>query len=369
MSEKLLIIEIISTQITVSILETLIIIVFILFSAPSVVAIHSVNAVKDILNNFGDFIQNFGIDFNELSESEASEIFYLLNEKSAKTLKTLKLEHFKPSLLNNLKYLFNSVTSLAFSPQAHYDVYYQVQLVDIFPNVEQFQINNWNDHSFLYFGEFPNLNLITLGEIEESYGLDLPLKLNQVNTLRLLKPNKIVFDTIKALNRFKRLEIYGLSDNWDFTEKKIHLNNVEIVTIKINGDHKMLGHIIFDKTQELTLEITDTEETNKWIEFIDNHSKIDLNTFTLNIESLTEQQLNAIAKKFSKLKIICRTDCLNNDKIKQFLTQSRNVQNLDITLPTKNPDLHSLKNELAANWDVQFTPSNPNGEHIQIATK
>lgn len=293
-------------------------------------------------------------------------------KKCSETLNNLKLENFKRGILNILESSFVEVTSLTITSHIHNDklqlIAQSKKLGQFFPKVVELQINNLNENDWVIIGQFASMTSVSLASIETNFvdveNLAEFFKINQqIETLKLKKPNNQVLDAISTLENLKQVDIDGL-----FEKNAIHFDNVEKVTIKTNGGHAMLEKMIFDQLQELSLQITD--DTSKWVGFMDNHVKSNLFAFTLIIGSLEEKQLIAISEKFPQLdalRIECKSE-YSSDNIIRLVEKSKHLSSLDLKFTMVDSDLQSLPDVLGADRKVQFIPESKS-QRIQITAR
>lgn len=236
----------------------------------TIVSVHSVNAAKDILNIFGDLIQDFGIDFNEISESDAREIVKLVNEKCSKSLKSFKLERFKQSLIDEFKNAFEVINSLTYSSHiTNEKVDPNVELSKYFPNVVQLQINDLKKNDWAILGRFQSLKSITLK--------------------------------------------------------------------------------------------VENQEKENWTDFL--RKNVDVKTFELDAESLSEDQFLDISKILTSVetvKLVFKMETPNAENILHFIEIGQQLKSLEIEQYngklTENIDANTLE-ILSSNWNVEFSTS------------
>lgn len=325
---------------------------------------------KGFLHNFGDLISHFAL-YSTNIDAYVNEIVKTVSANCSKTLKSLSLTGVNVNILDLVEIPFEKVDVFkirAYQNSKGLELKRTKTFSDIFPHLIALEIQYFNEYGFEILGKFPRLISITMGfgdnqKVDESYIFNFLQNHEQIEKLRILGPNQQALNAAKKLQNLKYVEIdVNFYKMVDFSGEVIHFDNVENVLIKMQNNNPMLGKLVFDQVNNLTLDMSaSTNEADNWIEFVNNHAISKLNTFTLNGENF----LN-IAEKLSNSETT-ESKFLNAEDLKMLLEKFKNLRHLDLRAKFINPDIISTTSTLLKDWNIHFSPAYSTWKRIQIS--
>lgn len=312
---------------------------------------------------FGDMIQYLSIDFRGINADESNEIIKIINEKSFKSLKTLKLENCKRDIMTELKKSFDNVNSLTFSIIEGESYEKDIKLGQFFPSVVDLTLSSMKLDGWSFIdGRFSSLtkliiddNMENVKQSTENIFIENFFKNNsQINNVKVFDPSSNFMDHVKHLKNIEILVIEAkTASKWRKQSSEIYINNVKNVFIKISDDSQMLSYIIFDNLERLNLMAYVTTIGNHlWMEFIQSQLSVNLIHFDFSVAILSEREFSKISEKWPNL-ITAKIECgqqRKTDEIIEFIRKKKQLKCLEV-IPEMN--LNDLKDKLGDEWNIE----------------
>lgn len=312
-------------------------------------------------------IQYLEVDLRAIETIKSYGINRIINEKSSKSLKKLKIENCKRDFLSEWKQPFENVKSLSFTVVDGKANENDVKMGQFFPAVVDLTLSNMklDDWSFIDDQFSRNLTrLIVDDEIQNTKQstdcIGNFFKNNsQISNVRVFGPSPNFLENIKFL---KNVEVFDMRaktpTKWLESESVIHIDNVKTVLFEISDDTPMLELLIFENLRVLFLNIKYTNERDsfKWRIFIKNQLSVNLEELYLSVNTaVLKRDFLTISEKWPNLKEATIESGYRNkaDEIIEFITNSTQMESLKVTPGMDSLDVNNLKDKLNDEWDIQ----------------
>lgn len=331
--------------------------------------LNTYNSTEDILNIFGDLIQNLHLNFADIEMDVIQKFVEIINEKSFASARKLELIFCKENVLEGFKNPFKGVTSLTFSSNliGKFDGKGR-KLNELFPNVQEFYVRHTKASDWATIdGHFPNLRWFEASlpiakkqnDVDETHISSFLKKNSRIDNFSIENADfKILKATNEVLPKLTTLKIDQFSRNNQNDEGKgIHFQNVKKLTIKSGNEEKMPEDISFEQLEELKLYI-EPEFSDKSIEFIKKLGIERLKTFTLYTRVLTKDTFLKVPKilpnlEFTHISMVNRITLTANDVL-DFIDKSQQLKELTVNLQMQDNEKNKLKKALENQYNVEF---------------
>lgn len=322
------------------------------------------NVIFDIFKYFGDLIQTFEINFEQINSSKAKEIVKFLDNRSSASLYRLNLHNYKGNL-NEFKNTFVNVYRMNFSTSESFEFNnMEKKLNNLVPNLEYLFLDYktdfiWNviDGSFSELNEFGIEFPKSTERFDESKISSFFQNNSQIEELRIVNANaKVLRVASEHLPKLKTLNIDGLADHYLNFQNRIQFNNVKRLCITDRED-KVPGNIIFDQIEDFFLDIQPTF-SEKWIRFLTNQINSNLKKIKIFTSCLKNEDFLAITNIFRRIEIVSvRSDSPIKPKdVLKFLRMGKKLTNLNLIMKMNENDQKKLKDTLPIGTIVEFIP-------------
>lgn len=330
------------------------------------VRIKNFHTTRNILQTFGDLIQLIDISFDDINETEGSEIVRYISENGTNSLTQLNLRNCYAAVLNELKKPFSHVKSSIISTNLTSKLSKsgdKLNLSELFPKLKRFDLKicNANDWDFVGDG-FPYLKSLTVEfpEVMEFDRIDFERFFKTSPNINSLSISNSSLMILKAASDFlpnlKCLKIFNFStDNYEGDE--IQFKNVSSLHMTSTHDNERIPqNLIFTQLQTLTLRL-EYDFTNQWNEFFGNESSKSIEFFDIQANSFTKTQLMVIAENQPNIKwafVQSKTE-LSAEAIVCFIEKSKRLFSLSYTSLTDISQQQLLKEKLQNEWSINPT--------------
>lgn len=305
------------------------------------VIVHNLNAIKNLLEHFGEFIQRIEIDFQDI-DAENGKMIVEYVDKIAKSLNILYLQNCKDDILNGLKSEFTNLGILRFSSHSDELKLECNKLNKLFPNLLRFHIENTEPSHWRWIdGNLPKLTQLDV-ELPRTTGDDGVyesqitkfLKVNpQIERLKIEQANlKLIAAANELLPKLDYLKLEQLSTDYlNHQGDPIHFQHLKHLSLRPYHIDEIPGKLIFEKLQNFELIIYPNQYTDKWGEFIANQVNDNLSKFALDVGRLTVEQLFSIPGQLKNLKEIAISSSseFTAEEIVDFVAKSDSLVNLN----------------------------------------
>lgn len=332
--------------------------------------IKNFNIIKNMLNIFGDLIQNVQISFEYIKVDEGKEIVKYLNEHCIQSLMSLVLLYCKENVLDDLKNIFPNVNSVKFSsdPMSKLKIASNSPKINVtFPNVKILELKYTAASDWVLIGDrFPRITSlhvelperITPGRPDDTHVINLLKKNPKITTLSIRHINlKILNAASQYLLQPKNLQIRLFSNDYtNDNNEHILFESVRYLTIEsTHSKEKIPKNIILKQLRELKMDVQ-PEFTDKWIRFIRNQLSDSIRKFELKSDTLKNEHLRNISEALPNVRmasIECTTN-LSAEAIFGFIEQNKHLKRIDLRIKMEEFEQKQLQIKLQTNWDIDY---------------
>lgn len=328
-------------------------------------------AMKEILNNFGDLIQNLTVNFKEFdTQSEGRVIVNYINDKNCGSFERLSLQNVKENVLNDLQEnTCKRITTLRFSTSDRFEFVESRKLNELFPGVEYLDVECTNPSCWAFITErLTNLRTFhmdfspaNVNAINETHITNFLKNNVRIENLRIYYTNLMLLKEVnEILPNLETLEISLFSDDYLNYPDIVQFNNVKNLRMDYYGEEPRIPErIFFNQLQQFHLATSLSNFIDKWFEFIDNQVNRNLTTFILATIELEKEQLFTIPEKFPDLQTLiieCWSKKIRATEIISFMKKNKHLITLKMSIQIDGIELKKLQKVLENRWNVEFTP-------------
>lgn len=331
------------------------------------ITVKNTELTKNILNAFGELIQNFGIDFENIPADKSTEIVRHFNSTKLDSLLQLSLENGQGNNLDEWTKELPNVSGFRFSSHSKKELTYkqdQKKLNVLLPNLERLFLDNTRALDWLHFIGDKHTELSILR-------VELPMiknKLLETYVHELLKNSKkleyftvsnaylkLLQDANQNAIELKNLTLHSLASNYDDDEiESVDFKNVRFFEIDIKNK-AIPKKLRFSSLEGITLNVP--EFTKGWIEFIANNISSDsVEFFALtSTKKLSNEDVLKIPEHLPKLTnvaILSPSTFLASD-IEAFVKSINKLQKLLLSAQMDEGEFQSLQNSKIEHFDVE----------------
>lgn len=336
----------------------------------STVSVHHFDMISNILDYFGEFMEDVWMGFQTNNTDENRKMIKYLNDRCFKSLKRLNLDYCYGDLLDELKNSFVKVTELSFSSEEKEELIVNEgqSISKLFPNLKSLRIKHPSESDWEFIdGHLPFLTELfwekewKKDNISNALMIKFLKKNQQIKIFRMSSAQMTFLrDLSEALPALEMLKIeYFSAYQPNFEDiSTIHFNSVKKLSLKTHEMERMIDNCTFNQLDILSLESTEkeTKTRSEWLQIISRQINPNLRTLKIKFEKLSLIDLLIIPDKFPYLESV-NIECdsiFSHQDIMKFIKMLNNLSTLTLQFEIEESEMYDLRQTLSQNWSFRI---------------